>query len=94
MYGHDGGDVKRGIMEKKSNYPRVVKISDSSHLSRVYYDPKSGKMIVRFQNGAEYLYENVGHEVFGALVAADSTGKAFNELVRGGTYKFKKLVSV
>lgn len=56
----------------------------SSMLSHVGYDPVSRTLAARF-NASNYVhhYQDVPQDVFNAIQAAPSIGKAFNEHVRG-----------
>lgn len=55
---------------------------DSSNLSAVAYNERQEQLHVRFNNGAEYRYEHVPHDVLQRILGAESKGKAFNALVR------------
>jgi hypothetical protein len=54
----------------------------SSVVASVDYDDEASALEVEFVNGRVYRYYLVPHEVYERMVAADSTGRFFNEFVR------------
>ena len=56
---------------------------NSSNLDAVMYDPDSRVLSIRFQNGAEYQYNNVEPEVARGLTQAASPGRFFDRNIRG-----------
>lgn len=47
-----------------------------------HYDPETRRMLVVFQTGRRYTYENVPPEVHAGLRAASSRGSYFNQCIR------------
>ena len=69
-------------------FTRICKITDSSNISEIAYDPGTKLLQVTFTNGAIYQYPNIDPSVIGMLMGAKSVGTNFNGLVRanhGGT---------
>ncbi len=62
----------------------------SSQLDMLEYDSEQRILLVTFISGDQYEYDNVSRAVLGALVASESPGKAFSELIRD-KYTFRKL---
>lgn len=67
-------------MGSKLSWTRTVLIDDSENIDRIWYNPLSLEMKVRFVSGRSYIYRNVEPKVFGTLVASQSVGSAFNVL--------------
>lgn len=49
----------------------------SSNIKAVGYDGKTTTLRVRFNSGRTYQYKDVPHEVYTALIGAQSIGKYF-----------------
>jgi len=69
-------------MASADSRPEWVPVS-SSNLEAVMYDPDSRVLSIRFQNGAEYQYNNVEPEVARGLTQAASPGRFFDRNIRG-----------
>lgn len=63
-------------------FTRVVRVTDSSNIVALAYDPTNDVMRVAFENGVTYEYQNVRADQFGLIVSADSVGTAFNRVIR------------
>lgn len=61
--------------------PRVLKISDSSNVSIITYNPESEVMVVQFTDGSIYRYVSVPGDVVGRVAFSKSVGKALRKLV-------------
>jgi hypothetical protein len=59
----------------------------SSVVRSYYYDPVSSQLVVVFQSGRRYVYEEVPNEVFEAMKRAFSKGEFFNNHIRD-QYRF------
>ncbi len=46
------------------------------------YDPQSNRLVIVFQSGLQYVYENVPHSVHAELCSASSRGAYFNRRIR------------
>lgn len=59
-------------------------IGTKSKASTTYsYEPADQSLTVTFENGSSYIYAGVPADVYAQVEAAESKGKAFNELVKG-----------
>jgi hypothetical protein len=78
-----------------SDYPRKVKVDDSSNIYSVYYDPSTRDMAIKFvegKNGEWYHYPDVPPTMFAALISEDSVGKAFHRMFkRNDAQPFRKV---
>lgn len=69
----------------------------SSNIQEVsfVYNPntkdKLGSLTVEFKSGLTYVYSQVPLEVVEQVISAESVGKAFNELIKKGGYKFQRI---
>lgn len=54
----------------------------SSNIASIGYDPQTETLEVRFKGGRTASYSGVRAETHRALMSAESTGKAFNALIK------------
>lgn len=59
-----------------------VTLVDSSVIAMVAYDETNEVLEVRFHNGRTYRYFRVPPDEHDALLAADSIGRYFNEVIK------------
>lgn len=69
---------------------KTIKQVKSSQLQEVEYDSETSKLIVTFNNGSKYSYDDVPEKVFVELVSADSIGSFFNREIKS-KYKYTKI---
>lgn len=62
----------------------------SSNLKKAEYDLENKTLVVEFNNGVKYIYDDVPHEKFSQLRLSESQGKFFNTEI-SKKYKYKKL---
>jgi hypothetical protein len=62
----------------------------SSNLKNAEYDLENKSLVVEFNNGVKYVYDDVPHEKFSQLRLSESQGKFFNTEI-SKKYKYKKL---
>lgn len=63
----------------------------SSQIAGVGYNEDEHKLIVQFQNGSFYEYEDVPEQVVLSVILADSQGSAFTKKIKGGGYTYRKM---
>ena len=63
----------------------------SSNIGTIGYDKEKSRLCVQFQSGKCYEYTGVSLETFVDVITANSTGKAFNRLIRNGGFEFKQI---
>ena len=66
---------------------------ESSNIKAVAYQDATKTLGIKFHNGGEYHYANVGEEVFDELIAAASVGRTFHSLIKSKpeAYPFTKV---
>ncbi len=62
----------------------------SSNIKSSEYDTESKELVVEFNNGAKYKYDNVPHQVYTKLRLAESQGKFFTTDI-AKQYSYKKV---
>lgn len=56
------------------------------------YDPEANILVIRFQGGKIYQYDDVPSDVFLSLVTErGSIGETFNRLVQSKSYTYKEI---
>lgn len=79
-----------GIISESINGTQIDVIIQSSNLKAAQYNTESKKLLVTFNNGSIYEYEDVPWEKFTKFRMSDSQGKFFNQNI-SKTHKFKKV---
>ena len=69
---------------------KIINEIKSSNLKRTEYDVETKMMIVEFNNGSKYQYEDVPHQIYTRFRMLESQGKFFSTDI-SKKYKFKKL---
>lgn len=66
----------------------------SSNIKAIGYDNENQLMVVLFNSGSKYLYENVEPEIHKLIISSSSIGKTLNECIIRNTnkYTFHKLI--
>ena len=54
----------------------------SQHLAAAAYDPEEQQLVVRFQDGAEWLYPNVPQSTFDLLMNSGSPGSFMRSVIK------------
>ena len=62
----------------------------SSNIKSSEYDTESKDLVVEFNNGAKYKYDNVPHQVYTKFRLAESQGKFFTTDI-AKQYSYKKV---
>jgi len=63
---------------------------DSSNIKALGFDHVQSTLIAEFKSGDLYLYDAVPQDTFAQVLAAESKGKAFNELIKKGGFQYRK----
>lgn len=77
---------------KMAQSPLIWTDVDSSNVGSVAFDEASNTLVVRFNNGAIYSYEDVEMDVYIDLVHAESVGRFLNQMIKG-RYAYLKWAS-
>jgi aspartokinase-like uncharacterized kinase len=79
-----------GILREEINGTKIINEIQSSNIRRTEFDTESKELVVEFNNGLRYLYENVPHQVYTQFRMSESQGKFFNSKI-SKVYKYKRL---
>jgi len=63
---------------------------NSSNLRKTTYDTVTKKLVVEFNNGSQYEYDEVPHQLYTQFRMSESQGKFFNSKI-SKSFKYKKL---
>ena len=69
---------------------KIINEIKSSNVKKTEYDTETKKLVVEFNNGHKYEYEDVPHQVYTQFRMAESQGKFFSSKIVK-TYTHKKL---
>ena len=79
-----------GILKETIQGTKIINEIKSSNIKKSEYDTETKKMVVEFNNGFKYEYENVPHQVYTRFRMAESQGKFFTTDI-SRTFKYKKI---
>jgi len=79
-----------GITREIYEGVKIINEIKSSNIKRTEFDTETKKLIVEFNNGFKYEYDEVPHQVYTKFRSAESQGKFFNSEI-AKKYKYKKL---
>ena len=79
-----------GIIKEEINGTKIKNLSKSSNIKATEYDTESKDLVVEFNNGAKYNYNNVPHQVYTKFRLAESQGKFFTTDI-AKQYSYKKV---
>lgn len=68
---------------------RIINEIQSSNIRKTEYDTITKKLIVEFNNGIKYEYDEVPHQLYTQFRMSESQGKFFNSKI-AKTFKYKK----
>jgi len=69
---------------------KIINEIKSSNIKLSEYDTESKKLIVEFNNGFRYEYDDVPHQIYTRFRLSESQGKFFTTDI-SKKYKYKKL---
>lgn len=69
---------------------KIVNEIQSSNIRKTEYDTETKNLLVEFNNGAKYEYQEVPHQVYTQFRMSESQGKFFNTKI-SKNYKYKKI---
>jgi hypothetical protein len=79
------------ILREEIRGTKIINEIQSSNIRKTEFDTESKELVVEFNNGLRYLYENVPHQIYTQFRMSESQGKFFNSKI-AKTYKYKKLI--
>lgn len=66
----------------------IINEIKSSNIKKTEYDTETKKLVVEFNNGLKYEYEDVTHKLYTQFRMAESQGKFFvSEIAKNHKYK-------
>ena len=71
-----------GILREEINGTKIINEIQSSNIKRTEFDTESKELVVEFNNGLRYLYENVPHQIYTQFRMSESQGKFFSSKIR------------
>ena len=78
------------ITKEEINGTKIINEIVSSNLKKTEYDTETKKLVVEFNNGLKYEYDEVPHQLYTQFRMSESQGKFFNSKI-SKIYKYKKL---
>jgi hypothetical protein len=79
-----------GIIKEEIIGTKIINEIQSSNLKKTEYDTETKKMLVEFNNGTKYEYNDVPHQVYTQFRMSESQGKFFSTKI-SKTYKYRKV---
>lgn len=79
-----------GIIKEEIVGTKIINEIQSSNLRKTEYDTETKKMLVEFNNGLKYEYDEVPHQVYTQFRMSESQGKFFSTKI-SKTYKYRKV---
>lgn len=78
------------IVKEEIKGTKIFNEIKSSNLKKTEYDTETRLMIVEFNNGTKYEYQDVPHQIYTRFRMSESQGKFFSTDI-AKKYKYKKL---
>ena len=78
------------ILKEIIDGTKIINEIQSSNIKKTEYDTITKKLIVEFNNGAKYEYDEVPHQLYTQFRMSESQGKFFSSKI-AKTFKYKKL---
>lgn len=78
------------IIKEEIDGTKIKNQIKSSNIKSSEYDTESKELVVEFNNGAKYKYDNVPHQVYTKFRLAESQGKFFTTDI-AKQYSYKKV---
>ena len=69
---------------------KIICEIESSNLVKTEYDTETKNLLVTFNNGALYEYQEVPHQLYTQFRMSESQGKFFSSKI-AKTFKYKKI---
>jgi hypothetical protein len=69
---------------------KIINEIKSSNIKKTEYDTETKKLVVEFNNGSKYEYDDVPHQIYTKFRMSESQGKFFTTDI-SKAYKYKKL---
>lgn len=79
-----------GITKEIIEGTKIINEITSSTIKKTEYDTQSKNLIVEFNNGVKYSYDEVPHQLYTQFRMSESQGKFFTSKI-SRTFKYKKI---
>ena len=78
------------IIKEEIDGTKIKNQIKSSNIKSTEYDTETKDLVVEFNNGVKYKYDNVPHQVYTKFRLSESQGKFFTTDI-AKNYQYKKL---
>jgi hypothetical protein len=78
------------ILKEEILGTKIINEIKSSNIKKTEYDTETKKLVVEFNNGFKYEYNDVPHQTYTKFRMSESQGKFFTTEI-SKAYKYKKL---
>ena len=78
------------ILKEEIQGTKILNEIKSSNIKKTEYDTETKKLVVEFNNGFKYEYDEVPHQIYTSFRVAKSQGSFFSKNI-SKTFKYKKL---
>ena len=78
------------IVKETIQGTKIINEIKSSNIRKTEYDTETKKMLVEFNNGFKYEYDEVPHQIYTRFRMSESQGKFFTSDI-AKKFKYKKL---
>lgn len=78
------------ILNETIKGTKIINEIQSSNIKYAEYDTASKKLLIEFNNGMRYEYDEVPHQLYTQFRLSESQGKFFNSKI-SKNFKYKKL---
>ena len=78
------------ILKEEILGTKIINEIKSSNIKKTEYDTETKKLVVEFNNGFKYEYDDIPHQTYTKFRVSESQGKFFTTEI-SKAYKYKKL---
>jgi hypothetical protein len=78
------------ILNEQISGTKIINEIQSSNIRKTEFDTETKELVVEFNNGVRYSYENVPHQLYTQFRMSESQGKFFNSKI-AKAYPYKRL---
>jgi hypothetical protein len=78
------------ILKEEIQGTKIINEIKSSNIKKTEYDTETKKLVVEFNNGFKYEYDDIPHQTYTKFRMSESQGKFFTTEI-SKAYKYKKL---
>jgi aspartokinase-like uncharacterized kinase len=79
-----------GIVKETIQGTKIINEIKSSNIKKTEYDTETKKLVVEFNNGHRYEYDEVPHQTYTRFRMSESQGKYFTSEI-SKKFKYKKV---